>query len=334
MKYFSILIILAITSCTNDTQKITSLGKFIGNQEIDTTLYNTYDDLAIQKKIIKISTSDSLANDIGTSFRLPLVSTDKYVFIAKKCMTDYGKQVFLRLNKDGDIQDSIIVNKNVVIFDDFIIDDDFYYSWFLDNNIAMKKIKSINYSDVDSLKLKDLIIEINKNKTPFTKGYDFYDKTGTENYLITFANNNLVKYYYSANLSKKYSNRLLLDYNDDNKAYKKTKDLGSIKSDNLFKVDNFFAETYNEFIEGNSIKGFNPTGGSSDSDKYVGTYFFTLSNKANLKLKINNEELRKSNNISDFAKYQEVYTEDLLNFYLINVNFQDWKNPVFYVIPK
>ena len=330
MRYIYIFVIFIIISCTDDKWKITPQNKFLGQKTIDTTMYSTYDNLSFQKKITKISTSDSLSNETKTSFRLPLVSTDRYVFIAKKCFADYRKQVFLRLNKNGDIQDSIIINKNVIIANDYIIDDDFYYSWFIDNSTAKKNFKNINYrSDADSANVKAIVANLRENKVPFILSTNDYEND-VANYIITFTNNSLTRYIYSANISKKY-----LDIPDDRLIQsKKIKNLGSIKSDVLFKVDNFFAKSYNEFIQGNKIKGFNPTGGHSECDKYLGTYYITLSNKAKLKLKIKDDNLCKGFDISEFSKYQDVYTEDFLNFYLINVNQEEWKNPVYYVLRK
>ncbi len=334
MKYFLLLIILTLFSCTRDTWKITNINKFIGNQKIDSTLYNSFDNLAIHKKIIKISTSDSLNNNIGNSFRLPFVSFEKKeIFIAKKCFTNYRKQVFIRLNKNGEIQDSIIVNKNVKITNDYIVDDDFYYTWFSDNSTEKKRFNNINFrSDADSLKVNAIITDLKKNKVPFSYSSNFYDESSNGNYIITFNNNQLVKYVYTANISEKYYD-IITEYSlTENR---KIKELSTINNDNLFKIDNYFAKTYNELIEGNSLKGFNPTGGANTCDYCVGTCFFTLSNSTNLKLKIDNQNFcGHYSNIVVNAKNLEVYTEDFLNCYLINVNFEEWKNPMFYIIPK
>ncbi|WP_312767944.1 hypothetical protein [Epilithonimonas sp.] len=335
-KLFLIFYFFLLISCTDDKWIVNPENRFLIENKIDTIRYKTYEQLLRNGEIKKISTSDSIGDNY-VHFRIPLVSEDGFLFIEKKHDKDKNQNVIIKINKNGVILDSILINKNSAIINDYIIEKNVYCSWFLDNDKMYKNLENINYfSKSDTTKIKTLINNLEENNFSIYINSDYSDenKIDTCNYIISFKNNKLIKYNYSKNIKPEY----FLKTSSEKSIHIDTKlrTINSIKSENLFTIDNFYANSINRFIRGNKIK-FNlyiNGGGFPPCEKYIGTYFISLSNQSKLGLKFNNVSLCNNDAINDFAKKHEVYTEDFLNFYLININQVNWANPFFFIINK
>jgi hypothetical protein len=109
--------------------------------------------------------------------------------------------------------------------------------------------------------------------------------------------------------------------------------MSSIKSEDLFQVDNFFAKYHYSFIPGNKwdFKLYPNGGGVPQCDNFTGTVFFSLLTTPQLKIKTNKESICENRTLNELAEYHTVYTENFLNFYLIEKGI---RNPVYYVVKK
>ena len=331
----AILIILILVSCNSKWENI-PVNKFLAESIIDTTKYNTYEDLFLNGKIKRITTSDSLEN--YTHFPTPIVSEDQYIFIEKKYDPNADKNVIIKIDKDGEIVDSIIINKNSAIINDYIIDKKSYCSWFIDNDKTMKNLQNVSlFSKSDTAKIKDLVKTLKKKKVQFYSTAEYSSQTSIDtcNYIISFMSNKLVKYNYLKSIGPKYE--LQIDGEISSRFSKKFRSINSINSEVLFKVDNFYAFYFDKQIR-RGIKGsdfFSTTGTNfSYCNSYSGTYFITLQNQSNLKLKLMNRQLCENQSVHEIPKKNDVYTEDFLNFYLIDVHGVYFATPLYYVVKK
>lgn len=316
MRIIAILFIFSLISC-DSKWKTTPVNKFLSEKNIDTTQYKTYEELFSQKKINRIITSNHNEN---VHIYKPLVLENKFVFIEKKLNSDDKKLVFLKIDKDGETIDSLVISRYYSIIDDYLVDKNSYCSWFIDNDKKIKPLKNIDYfSKSDSTNIKSLVNKINKNNLKFhsTSEYDMH-RIDTCNYIILFKNGILEKYNFSKTINlEEYLGTKKTIYQDDFSS--RFEILNSINTEELFEYDNFYAHSYDEQIREGIGAGdlFSNTGGTSISycNSYYGTCFITLQNKSNLKLKLMNEQICES---EEPYKYTEatVYTESFLNFYL------------------
>lgn len=335
MNKLPVFIIFILVSC-NSKWENTPTNKFLAECIIDTTKYNTYEELFLNGKIKRIITTDSHAT--YTHFATPIVTEDKFIFIEKKYYQDIGKNVIIKIDKNGETVDSIIINKNSAIINDYIIDKNSYCSWFINNDKNMKNLENVNFfSKSDTTKITALVKTLNKNKVQFfsTSGYSNENSIDTCNYIISFISNKLIKYNYLKSIGPEYD--LQIKSIISSKFSTKFRNIKSINSENLFKVDNFYAYSLDKLIR-RGISGsdfFSNTGTSiSYCNSYDGTYFITLLNQSNLKLKLMNKQICENRSIHEFAKKNDVFTEDFLNFYLIDIHGFYFDVPLYYVVKK
>lgn len=326
----SFLVIIVIYSCTDDKWKTFPENKFIGNNIIDTTKYHSLEEIFKEKKIYR----PSFEAYSYYHFTSPLVTDNKYVFIEKKHLTDKDKNVILKLDKKGDIIDSIVINKFSSIINNYILEKDYYISWFIDSDKTKKALPNENYfSKSDTLKIKNLVKELKRNKIKFysSEYSDSNNSIDTCNYIITFQNNKLIKYNYTNSYDLKINNENPDDFSE------KYRNIQSLNSEKLFKVDNFFANASERLIrKGNKIHSgdlFSNTGQGhvTPCNTFIGTYFFTL---LNLKLKIPNQRICQERILQESANKPSIYSSEFLDFYLIELPLDTDEPPYYYYILK
>lgn len=335
MNKLAVFIIFILVSC-NSKWKTTPVNKFLAESIIDTTKYNTYEDLFLNGKIKRIITSDSLEN--YSHFPTAIVSDNQYVFIEKKYYQDADKNIIIKINKDGETVDSIIINKNSAIINDYIIDKNSYCSWLIDNDKTIKNLQNVSlFAQSDTTKIKQIVKKLKKDKVAFysTSEYSSQPSIDTCNYIIAFMANKLVKYNYLKSIGPKYD--LQIDGEISSGLSKKFRSINSINLEVLYKVDNFYAFYFDKQIR-RGIKGsdfFSNTGTNfSYCNSFSGTYFITLQNQSNLKLKLMNRQLCENQSVHEIPKRNDIYTEDFLNFYLIDVHGVYFATPLYYVVKK
>jgi len=340
LKNLIILLLPLLFACRDSKWEITPTNTFLAAKAIDTTTYNTLDEL-ISKGVIKIiTTSDSDYIDNHTHFSLPLVynkkydNTKKYVFIEKKLFSDNQKIIIVKYDKEGNALDSIIVDQNTTIINSYIVERNSYTSWLIDSDNRIKKIENVNYfSESDTSKIKEIVKSLKSNHESYYSTSEYTDekRIDTCNYIISFKNNTLTKYNYLKKFRPEYE--LKLGKDNTSEFSKEFSLMSSVKSEKLFQVDNFFAKYHNSFIPGNKwdFKLYPNGGGVPQCDKYIGTVFFSLLTTPPLKIKINQESICENRNLNELAEYHNVYTEDFVNFYLIEKGI---RNPIYYIVKK
>lgn len=320
MKIIVILFIFFLISCQSKWEN-EPINEFLSEKKIDTTEYKTYEELFLNKKINTITTSNCNENSFIYN---TLVLENKYIFIEKKYNSNNVKNVLLKIDKDGKTIDSLIIDKYYSIINDYLIDKNSYCSWFIDNDKKFKSLKNIDYlSKSDSTKIKSLINKINKNYLKFylATEYTVNGRIDTCNYIILFKNDKLEKYNFLKTINPE--EQLKTKDTITEGFSSRFKKLNSINTNEFFKYDNFYAFSYDKQIR-NGISGgdlFSNTGTSrSYCNSYSGTYFITLQNKSNLKLKLMNEQICENEEGYEYSGEANIYTEKFLNFYLIHSN--------------
>ncbi|MGV3696172.1 hypothetical protein [Flavobacterium sp.] len=270
--FFLIIILVSIIACRDDTWEAVSVNRFLDKNSLDTIPYGTFDELYLKGKLGRIIIPDTA--DSPLHFDEPQVAYNEgYVFIEKKYAPNSKKNVIVKLDPNGTIIDSIIINKSAKIVNDYIIENDSYISWFIDGD---KRIKKIN----DTLNLY-------------------------ENGLNQFSNN--------------------------------IKQLSLKDSKGLLTVDNFFAISHKKFIPGNRPerpKFYIHGGGNEPCELFYGTYFVSKITEPDFKLKLTAQTVCDNADIHDFSPENRFYTEDFLNFYLIDEGFSAPGNRLFYILKK
>lgn len=324
--------ILIIFSCTDDKWKSFPENKFIGENVIDTTQYRTLGEIFSKKKI----TRPSYEPYSYYHFTSPQSADDKYVFIEKKHSTNKSKNVILKLDKKGNIIDSIVIDKYSSIINNYIMYKDYYISWFIDNDKTEKKFVNKNYfSKSDTLKIKSLVKELKKNKVTFYSTNEFSDEDNLDtcNYIISFKNNELVKFNYLKSIRPEYD--LKIDNENPDIFSERFRKINMSNSEELLKVDNFFANSsYRLVRKGTKIHGsdlFSNTGigYTTPCNTYKGTYFFSL---LNLKIKIINQRICQNISLQESKIIPTIYTADFLEFYIIDLPFE--QNDYYYLLKK
>lgn len=283
-----IVILTLITSCHDDKWSSKAENRFLLVKKIDTTQYKTIEELNSSRKVNKIIISDSINDHNYFHFYSPLFYDNKCVYIEKKYPSDKDKSIILKLDLDGNIIDSIIINKYSTIINNFIIEKDSYISWFVDNNKEIKPLENTDYfSKSDTTKLKTLVKSLKNHKTVFYSKvkYSSNSNIDTCNFIISFKNNKLQKYNYSNNIDSQSSLGITGDISFD--FSKKYKQLPLKHTKDFYKVDNFFANFHKTFIPGNK-PDFNlhlNGGGMDPCNLFYGTCFITL--QSGIKLKKN-----------------------------------------------
>ncbi len=340
MNKLIILLLPFIFSCRDSKWKVTPANKFLAIKKTDTTSYSTFEELYLKGTIKKITTSDSDYIDNHTHFSLPLVYdkkydyTKKYVFIEKKYIPDDQKIIIVKYDKEGNALDSIIVDQNTKIINSYIVERNSYTSWLIDSDKRIKTIENVNYfSESDTSKIKEIVKSLKRKNESYYSTSEYTDEAmiDTCNYIISFKNNKLTKYNYLKKFRPEYE--LKLGKDNTSEFSKEFSLMSSLKSEKLFQVDNFFAKNHYTFIPGNKwdFKLYPNGGGVPQCDNFMGSVFFSLLTTPPLKIKINQESICENRNLNELAEYHNVYTEDFLNFYLIEKGI---RNPIYYVVKK
>lgn len=328
------MIILIIFSCTDDKWKSFPENKFVGTKIIDTTQYHTLEEIFNEKKIAK----PSYEAYSYYHFDSPIAFDSKYVFIEKKHSTDKNKNIILKLDIEGNIIDSLLINKYSTIINNYILEKDYYISWLVDNDKTKKHLLNKNYfSKSDTMKIKNLLNEFKKNKVTYysTSEYSNENSLDTCNYIVSFKNNELVKYNYLKSIRPSYD--LKIENENPNEFSEIFRDIKMVNSEKILKVDNFFAYSSNRLIhKGTKIYGsdlFSNTGigHSTGCNTYKGTYFFSL---LSLKLKIVNQQICDSQSIQESANKLTIYSADFLKFYLIDLPSKNSDEADYYYVLK
>jgi hypothetical protein len=315
---FILFVFFFVISCESKWEN-KPVNEFLSEKIIDTTQYIGYEELSSDKKINKITTSNCNENVFIYN---TLVLEKKFIFIERKLNSNGDKVVFLKIDKEGEKMDSLIINRNSIIVNDFIVDKNSYCSWFVDNDKKFKALKNVDYlSKSDSTNIKSLVDKINKNNLKFysVSEYDVDSRIDTCNYILLFKNNALEKY----NIPRTADYEEHLGTNDkiSQGFSSRFEKLNAINPDELFRYDNFYAYSYDKKVRDGISGGdlFSNTGTTvSYCNSYNGTYFITLQNKSNLKLKLMNEQICESKDAYGYAGQVELYTESSLDFYLIH----------------
>jgi len=340
LKNLVIFILPFLFACTDSKWEKKPADKFLAAKKIDTTQYSTLEELFLKGVIRKITTSDSDYVDNHTHFSLPLVYdrkydyNKKYFFIEKKYIPDDEKIIIIKYDEDAIALDSIVVDQNTTIINSYIIEKDTYNSWLIDCDKRFKKIENINYfSESDTSKIKAIVKSLKRNNESYYSTSEYTDEAmiDTCNYIISFKNNKLIKYNYLKKFRPEYE--LKLGKDNTSRFSSSFSLMSSIKSEDLFQVDNFFAKYHYSFIPGNKwdFKLYPNGGGVPQCDNFMGTVFFSLLTTPQLKIKVNEESICEKRNLNELGEYHNVYTEDFLNFYLIEKGI---RNPVYYVVKK
>lgn len=313
MKLIIVVFSLFFISCSSkwETEEI---NEFLSEKKIDTTKYHTYDELNAKGLITRIKTIN--CNENAYIFNL-LVSENECVYIEKRHPSRFDKSIFLKINKNGNIIDSLIIVRGSDIINDFIIYKNSYCSWFIDSNKNFKPIKRVSYfSKTDSIHLKSLVKKINKNNLKFYTRREYGNDSISS--IMLFENNELEMHYYSSNSN--ISTQLIIKDTITEGFSTRFRELNKINTNILLKYDNFYAFSYDKQtrkgISGGSLFS-NTSTSMSYCNSYNGTYFLTLENKSKLKLKLMNEQLCESNEAYEYSGEAVVYTENFLNYYLI-----------------
>lgn len=260
-------------SCREDSWEVVSTNKFLSENSIDTADYKTFDELSLKKELSKIVIPDTTGNGKHLHFDEPEVSLDGCVFI-EKILPNSKKNIIVKYDYEGKPADSILINKNAEIINDYIIENDFYISWFIDGDKKMKKVTNELKSN-------------NENTHQFSNNFTEIDLRNSEG---------------------------------------------------LVKVDNFFAKTHEKLIKGNKLKKIHyPTPSSLEAEQcevFRGTYFITMLKQPYLKVKIFNQTVCDDADKDYFSCNYRFYTEDFLNFYMIDKGFNNTGNRVFYIFQK
>lgn len=314
MRIITIFFIFFLISCSSKWEN-EPINEFLSEKKVDTTEYYTYDELFKTGKINKIKSLNCNQNVFIYNI---LVSENECVYIEKRHTSEAGKTIFLKIDKNGEIIDSLTISRGSKIINDYILDKNTYCSWLVDTNKKFKPLKNINYfSKSDSINLKSQINEINKNNLKFYTSSEY--SNDSISYILLFKNNELEKhnYFSTNNLSEK----LIIKDTITEGFSSRFKELNSINTNEFFNYDNFYAYSYDKQIREGISGGdlFNNTGTDrSYCNSYNGTYFITLQNKSNLKLKLMNEQLCESKDVYEYTGEANIYTESFLNFYLIH----------------
>lgn len=330
---FCIWIIFVITlliSCRDDRWSSKEEKRFLLGYKIDTTKYKTIEELYLSSKSNRIIVSDSINSYKYFHFDAPLLYNNKYVYIEKKYLPSTDKNVILKLDLNGNIIDSIIINKYSTIVNNFIIEKDSYISWFVDNNKEIKYLENINYfSKSDTTKLKKLVNSLKNDNAVFYSEvkYSSNSSIDTCNFIISFKNNKLQKFNYPKNIDSPFSLEITGDISYDfSREYKEL----SLADLNFYRVDNFFANIRKTFIPGNK-PDFNlhlNGGGIDPCNLFYGTYFITL--QSGIKLKKMNQSLCDYKKPKEFSDYRS-YKDKSLNFTMVN-DIDRHLNSVIYIL--
>lgn len=312
MRIITIFLFIFLISCQSKWED-EPINEFLSEKKIDTTKYNTYDELYKTGKINKIKSINS--NENAFIFNL-LVSENEFVYIEKRHPSGFDKSIFLKINKNGNIIDSLIIYRGSSIINDYIIHKNSYCTWLIDSNKNFKPIKRLSYfSKSDSIYLEALVKKINKNNLKFYTRSEYGNDSISS--ILLFKKNELEMHYYSSNSNL--SKQLIIKDTVKEGFSSRFKELNSININEFFKYDNFYAYSFvkqtRKGISGGDF--FSNTGRSvTFCNSYKGTYFITLQNK--LKLKLINQQLCENENTDEYSGEASVYTEKFLNFYLIH----------------
>lgn len=324
-----IFFLIFLYSCRDSKEIEQKVNKFLVNNKIDSINYHTLDELSSNNKINKVILTKTPEDLIYNHIERPIILKNRYLIIEKGI--DALRNIIVKYDEMGNPIDSIIVNKNSIIVNDYIIEKKSYLTWLFDGNKTNHHLENKNYfSKADSTKIKELVNNVSLNKIPYytTEDYDSnpFVKIDTCNYLILFKNDKLIKFNYSKNIRPNYELKLeniLPEFSNE------ITTISSLKPNKFLKIDNYFATVKNIYIRGNKIHfSLTSTGtGGLHSDHYSGTLFFSVNSKLKVKMKTNITDDELKQDINDY----EIYTEDFLKYYIIK-NIRE-KN-IFYFIKK
>lgn len=317
MKIIRVFFIFLVISCSSKWENV-PVNEFLSEKKIDTMEYSTYDELFSTRHLHKIKSRNCHEN----AFMFDILVADmEYVYLEIGDENELDKAIFLKINKHGEIIDSLKINRSSKIINDYIFDNNSYCSWLIDANKDFKPLENIDYfSSTDSTKLKSLIHDINQNNPKFylKSRYGNFNQLDTCNYFILFKKNKLEKHNFLSTLDLREQLKIPDTITDFFSS--RFKELKSIDSNEFFNYDNFYAFSFDKEIRKGISGGslFSNTGTSrSYCNSYNGTYFITLLNKSKLKLKLMNEQICKSNESYKYSGQTIVYNESYLDFYLI-----------------
>lgn len=322
LKITLILIIPFLISCTRSGWKVDKPNKFLIENPIDTSAYKTIQELYAAQKVEKILVSDQI--NYNSNFVTPLVSNNKNVFFEKRYFPDYNKNVIVKLNQDGKIVDSIVINTDSRFINDFIVEKEYYISWFIDGNKSKKEFKNVNYFAKSDIKtIKKLVKSLQKNNDLYHASLEFTlrGNMDTCNYIITFKNNKLIKYNYLKSISPEYDLKITKD--NSSRFSKNFKALPLINSSSLYRVDNYFLRTHHTKLSGVDSKTLYPTNTGTYPqfcNTLHGTSFITVLIEPELKLKNMKHSICDTKSFEEFSESYVTYSEESLNFYLITWN--------------
>jgi hypothetical protein len=315
------LVFFILFSCERKWE-IISINKFIFEKKIDTNKYKTFDQLSLNSKVVKFHLLNRNENlFIGNH----LISNENFIFMERKNYIDKSKIVLYKYDKNFNLKDSLIINKNCKIINDYIFDKNSYCSWFIDEERNFKKLKNFDFFlKSDTTKVKLLVDKIKRNNIQY---YSISEPNtsliDTCNFIILFNKNKIEKYNLLSTIKP-------IDYLNSESTFANGlsdnfKLLEWLDNELLFSYDNFYARYKNKLIR-KGISGselFN-NGGISIPPKsyYIGTYFITLKNQNKFKLKMMNNKL---NDLYEEVNYDcitnaRIFSNDLINFYLVEID--------------
>jgi hypothetical protein len=320
-------------ACHDSKWESKTANKFLSSKKIDTSAYHTFEEWAQKGEIKKIRTTEYDRFEKFYLLRYPFVSNRRFVYIEQDNNIDDQKNIIVKYNDEGDPIDSLIIDNESTIINSYIIKNDTYQSWLIDDDKSIKKLENVNYfSESDTTKIKSIVNSLNKNNVSYyaTSDYASDKRIDTCNYIISF-DKKLIKYNFLRKINPEYD--LKFEKDNTSEFSKDCKTITSIQSEDLFKVDNFFAKVYYTYIPGNKIefKLYPNGGGTPQCNNFDGSAYFSLQTTSKLKLKMDNQSICENRNLKELSEYHTIYTSDFLNFYLIE---KDSWHAVFYVVKK
>jgi hypothetical protein len=252
--------------------------------------------------------------------RWEAVSTNK--FLAENSIDTIDYSTFDKLYLKGKLGKIVIPDTtgNPLHFDEPMVSYDGFV--FIEKNLLNSKKTVIVKLDIDGRAIDSIII--NKS-AKIINGYIIEN----DSYLSWFIDGN--------KKMEKIKKELNLNNGSLQQFSNNFKQIALKDSKGLFTVDNFFAKSHKKFIPGNKPerpKFYIHGGGGDPCEVFYGTYFITRITQPDFKLKIMNQTVCDNADIHDFSPDYRFYSEDFLNFYMIDKGFNAPGNRVLYILKK
>ncbi|MDR6516067.1 hypothetical protein [Chryseobacterium camelliae] len=240
--------------------------KFLYENKIDTTTYKTLEELYKENKIQKIT--------VGEIFD-PFINTEAKTVILK--FDGQNKdQFYQKLDYNGNILDSIEIKKDYELLQHYIINHDYYMTWFYDSDKSKKKIRDLYISPEDTISQKKIIAKILKSHLSYTVKSDSNatkpkDSAAIIYSYVYFVENGKI---FKMNVGQEENNIYGLKYygyeNEINDVFKKLEKMDNIS---YVKFDNYYAKK--RIFHPVNCALFSVNGCGPDITYYTGTAFLS-----------------------------------------------------------